>query len=120
MARKYAAQKKLVEEQKARLTRDLERAREMRQESLPPPDEPSYSNHLADEGTLTYQQEENLAVVRHLERELETVEAALARIADGSYGKCEDCGKPIAVERLEALPTASLCIDCKSRLAQRR
>lgn len=120
MARKYAAQRKQLEAQKARLTHDVERARDTRQDSLPPPDEPSYSNHLADEGTLTYQQEENLAVERHLERELEAVESALARIADGSYGKCDNCGKPIAAERLEALPTASLCIDCKSRLAQRR
>jgi len=42
---------------------------------------------------------------------LDEIDAALQRIADGTYGKCASCGKPIAVARLRALPTTRLCID---------
>lgn len=44
----------------------------------------------------------------------EAVASALARIDDGSYGTCERCHHPIAVERLEALPETSLCVVCKA------
>ncbi len=45
---------------------------------------------------------------------LEQIEAAIARIAAGDYGTCEQCGKPINPERLEAVPYATLCIACQS------
>lgn len=51
------------------------------------------------------------------ERELAATDAALARLADGSFGVCANCGRPIAPARLEARPTATLCIDCAQRLA---
>jgi DnaK suppressor protein len=41
------------------------------------------------------------------------VERALAKIEAGRYGACERCGRPISPERLEALPWAALCIECK-------
>ena len=44
---------------------------------------------------------------------LEQVDHALARIADGSYGVCESCGKPIGKYRLQAFPRATLCRTCK-------
>lgn len=40
------------------------------------------------------------------------IEKAIARIDDGTYGLCKQCGEPIADKRLEALPFAELCIDC--------
>ena len=46
--------------------------------------------------------------------ELRELEAALARIGDGAYGDCIDCGREIGLERLKALPTARRCIDCQS------
>ena len=45
-------------------------------------------------------------------RELAEIETALTRLKDGSYGKCEECTKPIAAARLQALPYATLCINC--------
>ena len=49
------------------------------------------------------------------ERKLITkIKEALARIDDGSYGKCEECGEKIGRERMEARPVTTLCIDCKS------
>ena len=42
------------------------------------------------------------------------IDAALQRIEDNSYGYCEETGEPISLKRLEARPTADLCIDCKT------
>lgn len=43
------------------------------------------------------------------------IDAALARIAEGTFGECEDCGEPIGRGRLQARPVAERCIDCKGR-----
>jgi RNA polymerase-binding protein DksA len=51
------------------------------------------------------------------EKQLRTLDKALARIDDGSFGMCSKCGQPIARARLDARPVAELCIDC-ARLAE--
>ncbi|MFH1223509.1 MAG: TraR/DksA family transcriptional regulator [Pseudomonadota bacterium] len=50
------------------------------------------------------------------------IEKAFARMADGDFGVCEECGEPISVERLKAQPFSSLCVDCMQdiELEQRR
>jgi DnaK suppressor protein len=48
--------------------------------------------------------------------ELVAIDAALQRIADGSYGLCLDCGVAIATARLHANPTAMRCVDCQGKL----
>ena len=53
--------------------------------------------------------------IRDRERKLiAKIDEALERIDDGSYGKCEECGGDIGIERLRARPVTTLCIDCKS------
>ena len=47
--------------------------------------------------------------------EIEAIDRALRRIAMGTYEDCERCGKPIPAARLEALPTATICIACSQR-----
>jgi DnaK suppressor protein len=49
------------------------------------------------------------------ELHLVQIEGALKRIETGTFGTCETCGKPIAPERLEALPWATDCVDCHSK-----
>jgi RNA polymerase-binding protein DksA len=49
------------------------------------------------------------------EEQVEEIEVALQRMEAGSYGVCEKCGQPIKFERLEALPTASACVECQER-----
>ncbi len=44
--------------------------------------------------------------------EIEEIDAALRRLADGTFGVCAECEEPISAERLVALPTAALCVDC--------
>ena len=55
----------------------------------------------------------------HHSAEMRQLRQALARIEDGSYGFCEECGQPIGASRLLARPEARLCIDCQTR-AERR
>ena len=53
--------------------------------------------------------------IRDRERKLIVkIKEAIARIDEGTYGKCEECGENIGIERLRARPVTTLCIDCKS------
>lgn len=76
-------------------------------------------NHLGDMATVTFDRELDEGLEEGAQQTLAQIDRALARIADGSYGTCERCGKPIAEERLRARPWATLCID-DQRLADRR
>jgi DnaK suppressor protein len=65
-------------------------------------------------------QEENIArVLAGLDdrgkAELEAIDQALQRMESGDYGRCEDCGELIPVDRLEALPTATTCVQCSEK-----
>lgn len=71
----------------------------------------SYDNHPADEGSALYEREKDIALSEHYRNELNNITKALDAIQDGTYGKCEVCGKEIALQRLEALPTTTYCIE---------
>lgn len=49
------------------------------------------------------------------EEAIKDIEHALARLEDGSYGLCEQCSRPIPLERLEAIPHAQFCVPCQAR-----
>lgn len=73
-------------------------------------------SHLADPNDQASQEEEFSIELRSRERErnlLRKIDRALQRLATGDYGYCDGCGIEIGIERLEARPTAELCIDCK-------
>lgn len=76
-------------------------------------EETAFDNHLADTATETYDRELDYTLEENSEHMLADIDAALQRIEDGTYGKCTNCGKEIAAERLEARPWATLCIDCQ-------
>lgn len=67
-----------------------------------------------------YEREKTLALVQNLERKLEDIEHAIQSAHQGRYGICESCGRAIDPERLAALPHATLCVECKTRLERRR
>jgi DnaK suppressor protein len=69
--------------------------------------------------TQVFEHQRDLALRDRAIQQLELVDAALARIDEGTFGTCTRCGNPIAAERLEALPWAAFCIDCQ-RTANRR
>ena len=70
-------------------------------------------DHIADSATETFMRELDEGLEENADHLLVEIEAALGRIDDGTYGLCANCGKPIAAERLEAVPYATLCIDDK-------
>jgi RNA polymerase-binding transcription factor DksA len=72
-------------------------------------------NHLADTATAMYDRELDEGLEEGARETLVGIDAALARIEAGTYGICEGCGKPIAAERLAAIPWARLCIDDQRR-----
>jgi DnaK suppressor protein len=68
---------------------------------------------FSDRSHSTEERARTIAVVKALRSNLHLVERALVKLDAGTYGACERCGGPIAPERLEAIPWAILCIDCK-------
>lgn len=79
------------------------------------PTESHASNHSADQASDTFEEEKALAIKAQLQSQLDDVERALIKQGEGRYGACEECGNNIPAERLEALPAARLCIQCKTR-----
>ncbi len=107
-------QKEKLEEQRSRLQQEIE------QLGIPGETNLGLGNHMADDASLAYEQEQNLGLRQILSRELGQVEAALERIEEGRYGICEVCGDPIDPARLKAMPSANLCIADLQRQEVRR
>ena len=72
-------------------------------------------NHLGDIATATFDREMASTLEENSTHVLSEIDAALSRIETGTYGTCQRCREPIGGERLEALPWATLCIDCKRK-----
>jgi DnaK suppressor protein len=82
-------------------------------------EETAYDNHLADTATETYDRELDYTLEENSGHLLGEIDAALQRIESGTYGTCTNCGNRIPEERLEALPWATLCIDCQRNQERR-
>ena len=67
-----------------------------------------------EEATESFELEKRLTLEKRIRGQLAEVEHALQKFDDGTYGKCDNCGQPIPPDRLEALPQASLCLNCKA------
>ena len=101
----------------------VERALGHLQEENPGPitegeEEETFDNHLGDAAAITFDREMDQSLGENSGNVLAAIDAALARIDEGTFGTCARCGRPIAEERLEAMPYATLCIECK-RLEER-
>ena len=73
--------------------------------------------HDPEGATIAFERSQVGALVQQAEAHLVEIDAALARIDDGTYGVCEVCGRDIGPARLEALPAARTCIGCAARRA---
>jgi len=67
--------------------------------------------HDPEGSTIAYERTQIGALIEQAERHLVEIDAALQRIADGGYGRCEVCGEAIPDERLRARPTARTCMS---------
>lgn len=79
-------------------------------------DDSLYDNDQSPAEVQDY--EVNVSTTGRLEQRERDVDAALARIEDGSYGTCTGCGSEIPAERLDADPAAPTCIDCAKKHAK--
>jgi DnaK suppressor protein len=80
--------------------------------------EVAFDDETADAGTATFERERDLSIEQNARDLMAKIDRALERMADGSYGVCERCGKPIEKARIRALPYVDLCI--KDAQAQSR
>ncbi|MDA8324019.1 MAG: TraR/DksA C4-type zinc finger protein [Actinomycetota bacterium] len=71
--------------------------------------------HDPEGSTIAFERQHVAALIDQARSHLGAVDAALARLEDGSYGRCERCGQPIGAGRLAARPTATQCVRCAGR-----
>jgi RNA polymerase-binding protein DksA len=102
--------KAFLESEKARLEKEI-----AGQDLTIGEERAGYSNHMADDATLVFEQGFNAGMKRAEERLLAEVEDALKRMREGTYGTCLHCGAEIDSARLRAMPMASLCFSCQRR-----
>lgn len=96
-----------LEQERQELIEDMEHLRQ----DLRALAEPS-----ADEADVdAYEREKTWALMRRLQNKLELIERAIEAARQGTYGICESCGKRIDPARLEILPEATLCLECRRK-----
>jgi len=106
-----------LKSERKRLTEEMEQLKS----TIRPADERREGSPFGkreEEATESYELERRLTLEKSIREQLASVEHALQKFEDGTYGLCDNCGKPIAPERLEALPQATMCLDCKARQAK--
>jgi DnaK suppressor protein len=81
-------------------------------ESIVAPGQMTYGSQAAA-ASQVFAQQRDLALRDRADQQLVLVDEALARLDAGTFGTCVRCGRPIAPDRLEALPWAARCIDCQ-------
>ena len=104
-----------LEAEQARLAAEVEEMEEEGREALSDASgENNYRDHMADQGTATFNRELDMTLEENARDALAAVSGALKRMDEGTYGQCQRCGAEIAVDRLRAVPAATLCITCKA------
>ena len=73
----------------------------------------------ADAGSKTFEREQELSIANNRRDLLLQMERAIERLDAGTYGRCESCSQPIPKARLQAFPSATLCVRCKQREERR-
>jgi DnaK suppressor protein len=80
----------------------------------------NHGGDFMDIATDNLEHELNYIFEEREREKLQNIDNALARMKEGNYGECEECGDDIEVERLLALPFTRLCLDCKSKQERQR
>jgi RNA polymerase-binding protein DksA len=78
-------------------------------------EEPTIADNIGETATATLDREIDYSLEEASNHVLAAIDAALERLDAGTYGVCVTCGKPIGEDRLEAIPYAAQCIECRSR-----
>jgi len=109
-ARRLAEERASTEDRLAALRRDFDAIVSSSASAAGADDE-----HDPEGSSTAFERQHVAALLDQAEGQLAEIARAQARLKDGSYGRCERCGRPIAAERLAARPAASTCIACASR-----
>jgi DnaK suppressor protein len=117
--KQYEHIRAFLESEKQRLLNEV-RQQEESSQSMDVRREGSPFGKREEEATESLELEKRLALEKQVSEHLAEIEHALHKFEDGTYGLCDDCGKPIPPDRLEALPYASLCMECKAKNAKPR
>jgi RNA polymerase-binding transcription factor DksA len=80
----------------------------------------SYAYHQADQGSDTNLMEHTVMMMESEREKIRLLNDAMRRIQNGVFGICEMCGDLISEQRLEILPYATLCIDCKEKMEEKK
>ena len=88
-------------------------ARQLKEHGVPDGEnvEVSVDEGFADSGHATTERSQLLSIIEQLQSHRQAIDAALKRMDEGTFGKCERCGTDIPFERLEARPAATLCVE---------
>jgi len=78
------------------------------------PGDVQFDEESGEGDTLAVERERDLALSAQARAAIDQIDTAIAKIHEGTYGQCENCGTAIPKERLKALPYAALCVKCKS------
>jgi RNA polymerase-binding protein DksA len=108
----------LLLEEREKVERALGNLQDENPGSIEDEEEETFDNHLGDAATITFDRELDSTLEENSGRMLAAIDEALKRLEEGTFGTCARCGQPIAEARLEAMPYATKCIDCK-RLEER-
>jgi RNA polymerase-binding protein DksA len=108
----------MLMEERTRLANAIDYLHEENPGTFEDEEEETFDNHLADSATATFTREMDYSLEENAGHVLTAIDEALKKIEDGTFGLCARCGDSIAEERLEAMPYATKCIDCK-RLEER-
>lgn len=112
LRRRLLEERERLEREIADLDADLSESLEDSSEESP------YDQHMAETAGVTLDREIDLTLEENARASISQIDRALHKLENGSYGRCDKCGKPIGDDRLRAAPFATLCIDCK-RLEER-
>jgi phage/conjugal plasmid C-4 type zinc finger TraR family protein len=93
------------------LTAQIERLNAPREEGMAAI---GFGKRAGDFTAIATEQEERAVTAEQLDLQVSVVNRAIAKVAEGSYGRCDDCGEPIEDARLDALPTATRCLSCQA------
>jgi len=84
------------------------------------PGDTQFDEESGEGATLNVERERDLALSAQARATADDIDLALAKFDSGTYGVCERCGQPIPRARLKAMPSAALCVGCKSGGLSRR
>ena len=100
-----------LEQRRAELQEDLDRLTE-------PPEEGAsvgFGKRVGDGTTEAVERLATTATARAISTSIKDIDRALEKLADGTYGICDECGKQIGEARMQARPSTSLCVVCASQ-----